>query len=89
MEITQDIGLMATEKSYTGGGCVCMCVHKEHFYLKTVLLLCSPKSCPITSSANQEEFHLTKLTYTNGEKAQIKEESQSWFPKDLYKIQRA
>lgn len=42
MEITQDIGLMATEKSYTGGGCVCMCVHKEHFYLKNSITTVQP-----------------------------------------------
>lgn len=62
---------------------------RTFLFKKTVLLLCSPKSCPITTTANQEEFHLTTLTYANGEKAQIKEESQSWLPKDLYKIQQA
>lgn len=68
--------------------CVCMHVQTERFYVKSVLLW-SPNSCPISTNANQEKFHLTKLTYTNGEKAQIKSESQSRFPKDLYKLQWA
>lgn len=36
-----------------------------------------------------EKFHLTKLTYTNEEKVQIKLGSQSWLSKDTYKMQQA
>lgn len=77
------------KKLYWGWVCLHVRTQRTFLFKKTVLLLCSPKSCPITTTANQEEFHLTTLTYANGEKAQINEESQSWLPKDLYKIQRA
>lgn len=56
-----EIRLMATAKMTLGlCMCVCMRAHMEFFFKPE--LLCSPNSCPISISANQEEFHLNKLT---------------------------
>lgn len=74
MGTTQNIKLMAREKTYRGGVCLFVCTYTQKSSVSKMLLLCSPNACVAAPHANQKVFHLTKLTYTNEEKAQIKSE---------------